>query len=68
MKIQLNNSELILSDKEIYLLAILKTQNLYHESGIAIAINNEIVPKGEWENYKIKDNDHILIITATQGG
>lgn len=68
MKIQLNNSEISLSAQDMHLLTVLRDQNLFHESGIAIAINNEIIPKGEWEKYELKNNDNILIITATQGG
>ncbi len=37
-------------------------------NGIAIAINNTIITKSEWENYKLSDNDTILIIRSTQGG
>lgn len=36
--------------------------------GIAVAINNSIVPRKEWEHHSIKQNDNILIIKATQGG
>jgi len=36
--------------------------------GIAVAINNKIVSKSDWEIQQFKNNDAILIITATQGG
>lgn len=38
------------------------------ENGIAIAINNHVVPKTEWHNKLIQEQDQILIIQATQGG
>lgn len=41
---------------------------LYHDSGIAVAVNEEIIPKTNWDTYQVQDNDNILIITATQGG
>lgn len=37
-------------------------------NGIAVAINQEVVPKENWATTTLKDNDNILIIQATQGG
>jgi len=36
--------------------------------GIAVAINNEIISKSNWETKQLLNNDNILIIQATQGG
>ncbi|WP_184549812.1 sulfur carrier protein ThiS [Mucilaginibacter sp. FT3.2] len=36
--------------------------------GIAIAVNQQIVPKNNWETYLLNSDDHITIIKATQGG
>lgn len=38
------------------------------EHGIAVAINQQIITKTEWNNKAITDGDDILIIQATQGG
>jgi len=38
------------------------------QNGVAIAINEQIIPKGKWITTKLRTNDKILIITATQGG
>lgn len=38
------------------------------QKGIAVAVNDTVIPKSEWENHIIKSNDQILIIKATQGG
>ncbi|CAM1342091.1 sulfur carrier protein ThiS [Tenacibaculum amylolyticum] len=37
-------------------------------NGIAIAINNDIVKKTDWESFKLSNNDNVLIIRSTQGG
>ncbi len=37
-------------------------------SGIAVAINQNIITRQEWQNTSLKTNDDILIIKATQGG
>ena len=36
--------------------------------GIAIAINQTVVPKSDWETHILKPKDHITLIKATQGG
>jgi sulfur carrier protein len=38
------------------------------EKGVAIALNNEVVPKSNWNNCTIKNNDKLLLIKAAQGG
>lgn len=36
--------------------------------GIAVALNNQVIPRQLWSSTLLHHNDHILIITATQGG
>lgn len=38
------------------------------ERGVAIAINNEMVPRTEWTNRLINDGDDIIILKAFAGG
>ena len=67
MEIQLNNQS-----KEIA--SCLSIQQLLDEvvgqkqKGIAVAINNSVVPKAVWDNHILQANDNILIIKAAQGG
>jgi sulfur carrier protein len=44
------------------------TNHKFPSKGIAIAVNQEVVPKTNWDNFTLQQNDEILIITATQGG
>ncbi|OSY86848.1 hypothetical protein WH52_14300 [Tenacibaculum holothuriorum] len=37
-------------------------------NGIAIAINQQIISKANWNKQKLQNGDSILIIKATQGG
>lgn len=37
-------------------------------TNIAIAVNNNVVPKEKWENTIINDGDTLLIIKAYYGG
>jgi sulfur carrier protein len=38
------------------------------QKGIAVALNNAVVPRKEWETCILSPNDKVLIIKATQGG
>ncbi|PWN58713.1 sulfur carrier protein ThiS [Chryseobacterium viscerum] len=38
------------------------------KKGIAVALNNRIIPLPLWAETILNNNDSILIITATQGG
>ncbi len=36
--------------------------------GIAVAVNQHIVPKSAWPAHVLKHGDQVIIIKATQGG
>jgi len=36
--------------------------------GIAVAVNNKVIPKTAWEIKFLNDHDKVTIIQATQGG
>ena len=38
------------------------------QKGVAIAIANKMVPRGEWESTLLKENDSVVIIKAACGG
>lgn len=52
-----NNLKLFLIEKE-----------MADKSGIAVALNEDVIQKNNWENTLLSENDRILVITATQGG
>ncbi len=37
-------------------------------NGIAVAVNNHVIPKNNWESTFLNDRDYITVIQATQGG
>jgi len=39
-----------------------------HRPGIAVAINDEIVPRGEWARRRLQPGDRVEIVGAVQGG
>jgi len=68
MNIKLNNRELELKSDKIALGVFLREQDLNYENGVAIAINDNIIPKHKWEDHYLNESDNILLITAAQGG
>ena len=36
--------------------------------GVAVAVNNTVIPKTGWDKYHLTENDSVTIITATAGG
>lgn len=66
MNISLNGEQT--STESATLMSFLVEKSMGSTNGIAVAINEEVVPKSEWKEKVINENDKILIITATQGG
>ena len=50
------------------LLAYLQNEGLADKPGIAIAVNESVVPRKDWSEFILKEGDIVLIIKATQGG
>jgi sulfur carrier protein len=50
------------------LLHLLQTQSLSEKKGIAVAVNNKVIPKTNWAAHILKEKDSITVIKATQGG
>ncbi|MDN3654109.1 sulfur carrier protein ThiS [Ferruginibacter paludis] len=38
------------------------------QKGIAVAVNETVVPKTQWDSYVLQTGDKVLVIKATQGG
>lgn len=36
--------------------------------GVAVAVNDEVVPRSAWPKRALSESDHVLVIQATQGG
>ena len=39
-----------------------------NQKGIAIAVNDDVVPRSNWESMFLMPDDRITLIKATQGG
>jgi sulfur carrier protein len=47
---------------------LLEASGIEQQSGIAIAVNREVVPQSQWKSRSLSDGDSVEIIRATQGG
>jgi sulfur carrier protein len=68
MQIFINDDIKKINTESTTLIRILEEEGLSASEGIAIAINNKVIPKADWEKYLLKENDHLTIIKAVQGG
>ena len=62
------NNKVCVVEKNSALADILQQNGITNQKGIAVAVNNAVVPKSEWQNKILNENDKITIIRATQGG
>jgi len=47
---------------------VLKHIQQTQTGGIAVAINDMVIPKGKWATHQVAEGDKVLIIKASQGG
>jgi len=67
MQVKVNHQTLVLSDGAT-IAALLATLEISSPTGIAIAINDQVIKRDQWSSHLLCENDQILIIKATQGG
>ena len=65
MNIKINNKE---TEVKATSLQELATEISLPEKGVAVAVNNRMVPRTEWAGATIKEGDSIVIIKAVCGG
>ena len=68
LQLTLNGSPLVTSSVTLTLLELLQQQQLSEKKGIAVAVNNQVVPKAQWKATALQNKDNVLVIEATQGG
>ena len=68
MELKINNQHKHFSGESISAQALLDLEFPNRQNGIALAVNNTVIPKISWDTTFLSESDDILIITATQGG
>ena len=67
MEVFINNQPVSVPDLA-KLSDVLTQHDFLNKRGIAVAVNNSVIPKSEWDSYTVDSADKITIIRATQGG
>ena len=65
MKLKVNDKEVETFATTLSLFS--QEQNL-PTTGIAVAVNNRMIPRTEWDSFTLNEDDNILIIKAVCGG
>ena len=47
---------------------LLAARGIIEPRGLAVAVNDAVVPSAEWPTHALQPHDRITIIRATQGG
>ncbi|WP_188048915.1 sulfur carrier protein ThiS [Flavobacterium sp. GP15] len=68
MELKINNQIKQFQADVLHIQDVLDIENSQKQNGIAVAINNIVIPKSNWNSHIIQETDEILIISATQGG
>lgn len=67
MEITVNNQEITV-DSHLILSDYLASKELNEKQGIAVAVNERVIARNDWQSHELTENDRVLIIHATQGG
>lgn len=67
MEIQVNDQGFTLTDGDT-LFDLLRERGMNNRLGLAVAINEKVIPATDWSVCRLKDSDRVLIIQATPGG
>ncbi|HYH57227.1 MAG TPA: sulfur carrier protein ThiS [Anseongella sp.] len=55
-------------EKHSSLSAVLTALGLGQGQGLALAVNNRIIPRAQWAEFPLQNNDRIILVRAAQGG
>ncbi|AYN06283.1 MULTISPECIES: sulfur carrier protein ThiS [unclassified Flavobacterium] len=68
MELKINQQTKQFNTETLSVQALLDLEIPNKQNGIAVAVNNTVVPKLNWNEFHVQETDEILIISATQGG
>ena len=68
MRVVLNGSEAELADGATVLTAIEALDLPAAGRGVAVAVDAEVVPRGQWDTRKLDDGARVEVLRAIQGG
>jgi sulfur carrier protein len=66
IQVKLNGEPRELPDGAALAKAVTQVTDL--ASGVAAAVNGDVVPRGSWAATPLRDGDQVEVVTAAQGG
>lgn len=68
MKLHINGEARQFDPDTLTLDELLEHLDIEQRRGVAVAVNNAVVPRSQWDDHRLEDDDAVEIIRATQGG
>ncbi|MFK6999501.1 sulfur carrier protein ThiS [Flavobacterium oreochromis] len=68
MELTINQERKIFEQEALTVQQLLDIELPNKQKGIAVAIDQQVIPRSQWENTSVNANQKIIIIKATQGG
>jgi sulfur carrier protein len=67
IEVSINQKKYSISERGT-LADVLPLLQVMQADGVAIALNEEVIPRGEWGQCVLRAGDRVFVIRATQGG
>jgi sulfur carrier protein len=68
MRVLLNGAERELPDRATVTSAVEATGAEPSGAGLAVAVDGDVVPRGEWEERSLAEGQRVEVLRAVQGG
>lgn len=68
MNLIMNGEKKSFAGDQLTIRQLLKEVDVSLQRGVAVALNNAVVPQSQWDQQTLAEGDHVEIIRATQGG
>jgi sulfur carrier protein len=68
MEVSINQQDFQLSENGPTLADVLPLLHIDQPDGIAMALNDTVIPRTEWQDTFLRQGDKVFVIRATQGG
>lgn len=62
------NQQLFQLPEDGCLADVLSLLRVEQADGMAIAVNEVVIPRSEWARHRLREADRVFVIRATQGG
>lgn len=64
---------IVVNNKDMEVLPVFSVKDLtvelqLPEQGVAVAVNNKMIPRAEWSGFLLKEADHVVLVKAACGG